>query len=467
MERRDEQYLNRKENSQRGRTPSPVKSARPTVPDLKLELQGNSFLRISLSAKDTSKQFNNLLTHFNVENFRKAFHSLDGSKAVGIDGITKKEYSANFEKNVEELVTRIHTGTYRPTSKREVLIPKANGKTRPIAIAAFEDKLVEWVTSELLTALYEPIFANYSYGFRPRRNAYDAIKHFFCGLKDNKRPHVVEIDFSSFFNTVPHRPLIKMLEKRITDTRFLSLTSRLLEAEITKNSGETIPSRIGTPQGSIASPVLANIYLHYVIDKWFAENYHPKGAVAVRYADDVVYAFKNEAEAKEFVGAFTKRVINYQLKINEEKSKTINFLPRSGNIFNFLGFTFYWSLDRGTNKKRLRVKTSKTTQYKKVDEFEQWIKENRNKTKLQELWDITKAKLRGHYNYYGLMTNRPKLVHFYHEVVRSLFRWLNRRSQRKSMNWMKFARRLNNDPLPTPPMVTALKPLVDRRIYVN
>lgn len=466
MERRGGQYLNRRRYLLSG-TPSSGKTTRHPVADVASALRENSFLRISLSAKDKSKQFNNLLCHFTVENFRAAFRSLDGSKAVGIDGIKKKEYEQNLEINLRDLVTRIHKGTYRPNPKREVLIPKANGKTRPIAIATFEDKLVEWVTREILNALYEPIFADHSYGFRPRRNAYQAIKHFYCGLKDNKRPHVVEIDFSSFFNTVPHRPLIKMLEKRITDPRFMSLISRLLEAEIEKSTGQTVSSTIGTPQGSIASPVLANIYLHYVIDEWFRERYHPKGAVAVRYADDVVYSFKTEAEAKEFATAFQKRVQNYQLVINEEKSKTIDFQPRNGNIFNFVGFTFYWSIDRGSNKRRLRVKTSKSTLYKKVNEYDAWIKENRNKVRLQELWDTTKAKLRGHYNYYGLGSNRPKLVHFYHEVTRSLFRWINRRSQRKSMTWEKFHRRLISDPLPIPPPVMALKHLIDRRIYVN
>lgn len=466
MERRERQKLNRKQCSSVG-TPSPTHQKKMTVDSVKLELQSNSWLRIRLSAKDKEKVFTNLFCHFNVVNFRAAFRALDGSKAIGIDNITKGEYGKNLEENLEALTKRLHTETYRPQPKREVLIPKANGKMRPIAIAAFEDKLVEWIARELLSSLYEPHFKELSYGFRPKRSAAQAIKHFYCGLKDNKRSHVVEIDFSSFFNTVPHRPLIKMLEKRIGDRRFLSLISRLLEAEIKRSTGETESSTLGTPQGSIVSPVLANIYLHYVIDEWFSKHYHPKGAIAVRYADDVVYSFKSEAEAKEFAQAFAKRVKDYRLIINEEKSKTIDFRPRSGNVFNFLGFTFYWGQDRGSRKKKLKIKTSKQTLYKKTQEFTEWLKENRNKTRLSELWAITAAKLRGHYNYYGFAVNRPKLVHFYHETIRALFFWLNRRSQRKSFTWKKFDQKLRNEPLPQPPPSTALKYLVDRSTYVN
>jgi group II intron reverse transcriptase/maturase len=348
-----------------------------------------------------------------------------------------------------------------------VLIPKANGTERPIAIAAFEDKLIEWIVREILTLLYEPLFFEFSHGFRPKRSAFDAVKHLFLSLKDNKRPNVVEVDFANFFNSVPHRPLIKIMEKRITDRRFMSLISRLLEAQIMKTSGDIVSSETGTPQGSIASPVLANIFLHHVVDGWFKENFHLKGGVIVRYADDVVYSFKSAKDAEEFTDKFKKRVVNYGLKINEEKSGNVPFQPRSGRVFHFLGFTFYWGLDRGSSKRRLRVKTCKMVLYKKIQEYVAWIKENRAKHKLREIWKITAAKLRGHYNYYGLYTNRPKIAHYYHAVVAALFKWINRRSQKRSYTWETFGERLKHDPLPQPPPIQALKFLIDRRIYAK
>jgi group II intron reverse transcriptase/maturase len=402
-----------------------------------------------------------------VENFREAFRSLDGSKAIGIDGITKREYGENLEANLQQLENRIHRGTYRPSAKREVLIPKANGKDRPIAIATFEDKLVEWIVGRILTNLYEPLFHDFSHGFRPRKSAYQAVKHLYLSIKDNKRANVVEVDFANFFNSVPHRPLIKILEKRITDKRFTSLISRLLEAEVMNTNGESVLTEEGTPQGSIASPILANVFLHHVVDEWFKEIFYPKNGVIVRYADDVVYSFTSEEDAREFSSALRKRVENYGLKVNEEKSGYLHFSPKSGKVFHFLGFTFYWGLDRGSSTRRLRVKTSKTTLYKKSREYEQWLKENRVRHKIREIWEITAAKLRGHYNYYGIHTNRPKLVHYYFEVVGALFKWLNRRSQRRSYTWDTFKIRLANDPLPLPPPVQLLKPLIDRRLYAN
>lgn len=463
MEQREPQGLNRNELTQVGRrTEKPGSMA---VPDFKLEMQTNSWLRIGLSAKDTEKQFCNLLCHFTVANFREAFRALDGNKAIGIDGRTKSEYAKNRESNLEDLVSRIHKGTYRPLPKRRAFIPKANGEMRPIAISSFEDKMVEWVCAKILSLLYEPIFIRTSFGFRPSKSAHDAIKTSFASLKDDKRPFVVEIDLASFFDTVPHRKLIRLLRKRITDRRFINLIARFLKAGVTDEIGKLSTSETGTAQGSIVSPVLANVFLHYILDAWFLRGYASKNAVIVRFADDAVFLFNEKQKAEEFKVALKERLMSCGLKINEDKSGIISFRRGRGNVFHFLGFTFYWRREYGTKKFKLILKTENKRLMRKIQGFTDWIKEVRSRKKLNEIWQTVAAKLRGHYNYYGVQTNRPKLRYYYYAVINSLFKWLNRRSQRKSFTWERFSRRLMFHPLPMPPRVASLKPLLERKAY--
>jgi hypothetical protein len=187
----------------------------------------------------------------------------------------------------------------------------------------------------------------------------------------------------------------------------------------------------------------------------------------VRYADDVVFAFKDYDQAQAFYNALKNRVQQYGLKVNEEKSQVLEFTPLSGKVFNFVGFTFYWGFDRGTSKRRLKVKTQKKRLYKKIQEYKDWIKQHRNCLSLKTIWEATAAKLRGHYNYFGVTCNRPKLCHFYHAVTRLLFRWLNRRSQKSGWKWKGFAVRLRHNPLPLPPPVERLQTLIDRKVYVR
>jgi RNA-directed DNA polymerase len=433
--------------------------------DIKLTSPSNRWMRIGKLAKSKGIVFNNLFQHFNVESLREAFTALDGSKAVGIDRTTKDQYGGDLYHNLQALVNRLHIGSYRPQAKRGVEIPKANGKQRLIAVACFEDKLVEWVLAQVLTQVYEPLFIDTSYGFRPRRSAFQAVKTTFCALFKKKRRYVVDIDIKAFFDTVSHRKLIKMLEKRTNDTKLLSLISRLLETDILVD-GALRSSEEGTPQGGIASPILANVYLHHALDVWFLEHFARKGGVMSRYADDVVFSFEDQPTADMFLQEVKERLSKYNLDINEEKSGKIDFSSRKGNIFNFLNFTFYWSKDRGTTKKRLRVKTKKARLYKAINDVADWLSKNRNRYTTEKIFRHIKSVLRGHYNYFGLACNRPKLVHFYFEVTRLLYRWLNRRSQRKNLNSKKFARLLEQNQLPFPPDVRKLKHLTDRGRYV-
>lgn len=450
MEPREQQKLNRDHSSQSGHRTKEAERKGYAL---------NSWARISLLAKDKKMVFNNLFHHINLENLRQAYQALDGSKAKGIDGISKKQYAENLEENLRDLKDRLHLGTYRPQAKREVLIPKANGSKRPIAIGCFEDKVVEWVTSKILESVYEPSFIRNSFGFRPNRRADDAIKANYNILKDNKRPFVVEIDLKNFFNTVPHGKLMEILSYRISDRKLLGLIRRFVKADIIQENGVRLTAKVGTPQGSVMSPILANIYLHHVLDRWFLANYASNEAVIVRYADDALFMFSKEDKAKAFLLALEERLAKYGLELNKDKTGIINFKKDNEQVFHFLGFTFYWNHRKGWNKINLVIKTQKDKLFKKVKEYTEWIRENRSKHSTKEIWNITAAKLRGHYNYFGYYCNRGKLMHFYTAISSAMFKWLNRRSQRKSFSWKKYVEKLKRNPLPIPPGPTLLKSL--------
>jgi group II intron reverse transcriptase/maturase len=257
-------------------------------------------------------------------------------------------------------------------------------------------------------------------------------------LENNKRPHVVEIDFASFFNTIPHKNLIRILSKRISDNRFKGLIGRFLISGVMDQHGTLVEPDAGTPQGSIMSPILANIYLHYTLDQWFEEEYNPPANGMIRYADDAIFLFQKESDAQHFEQELKRRTQQFGLQLNNEKTRIVQFERNSGNDFDFLGFTFYWGPKPVKSVRKLKVKTRKQTLFKKIQDFAKWIKEARNKRKEKELWGLAKAKLIGHYNYYGYASNRPALSRFYWEALASLFRWLNRRSQKKSFSWEKF-----------------------------
>lgn len=451
VERRGQQNLNRNDCSQTDRSIRYHETR---------GLPLNSFVRIRLHANKGGKEatFCNLFSHFNVENFRAAFRALDGSKAKGMDGIAKSDYESKMDSNLESLVSRLHKGTYRPQAKKEVLIPKANGKMRPIAISCFEDKIVEWTLGKILESVYEPIFIRNSFGFRPGKSAHDAIQASYMTLKDNKRPFVVEIDLQSFFNTVSHRKLLAILKLKIKDPRLLSLVTRFLKAEIHhQESGQTLAQNEGTPQGSVMSPILANIYLHYVLDQWFLENYGSKDAVIARYADDAIFMFKQESRANSFLTDLRTRLDKFELKLNEDKTAIIDLTTGRNGIFHFLGFSFYWAKRWMSFKKTLSVKTHDERLKKKIQEFDGWIKKSRNTRKGEELLKTARAKLQGHYNYFGYFCNRRSLWRYYHAAAWSLFRWLNRRSQKKSFNWEAFKSVLELAGIPKPPMMGKLK----------
>ncbi len=399
-------------------------------------------------------------TTFNLldkETLRDGFKLLDGSKAVGIDGISKRVFKENLEENLEKLAKDLKTGKYRPEPRKETFIPKANGKLRPIAIACFKDKVVEATLAKIMSFTYEPLFIRNSFGFRPNKSAHKAIEASYTILKDNKRPWVVEIDFESFFNTVPHKELLSVIKKRINDKRLLNLVKLFMKSKIVSLGKETRP-KVGTPQGSVVSPILSNIYLNEILDEWFAENYASQDAQMVRYADDAIFMFAKKEEAEKFMITLSERMIKFKLRLNADKTKLIDFREEQKTVFSFLGFTFKWGKPTGKKRSGLKVHTQKDKLMKKSGEFKEWIKANRNGHKVSKLLKIAASKLRGHYNYYGYKCNRTKLTHFYCLIEKHLYKWLNRRSQRKSYNWKQF-RSLVDKRLPRPPEICFLKSL--------
>jgi RNA-directed DNA polymerase len=401
--------------------------------------------RISLRVQhQPDAAFSNLMKHINQDTLKEAFRALDGAKALGVDRISKDAYGKNLEENLKNLCDRVQRGSYRPQPKREVLIPKADGKTRPLAIACFEDKLVDWVVAKILDAVFDQQFIRTSFGYRTGKSAHDAVNACYNSLKKGERAHVVELDFKSFFNTIRHRRLLKILAKRVADQRLLRLILRFLKGGIMRD-GECEPTKLGTPQGGLMSPILANIYLDEALDSWFIQKWAKGGNVVVRYADDAVFFFTKDEAAKSFMAELKERTEQYGLTLHPEKTKKLTMNKASQESFNFLGFTFYWG--KQSSRRILKVKTQKTKLIRAIGEFYHWCKAIRNRVKLSDIWVLARAKIEGHLNYYGYAMNNLKCNHFCTEAVRSLYKWINRRSQKRSYNWEGFRERLKFMPL--------------------
>lgn len=410
-----------------------------------------------LSARNPAQVFHSLMHHINMGSLQRCFDKLDGKKALGVDGISKAEYGENLQANLEALIERMKRMGYRPQAVRQVLIPKEGkpGATRPLGIGCFEDKLVQGRIHELLESIYEPLFLDCSYGFRPGRSCHDAIKDLSNHLYATEVEVVIDVDLANFFGTIEHGVLKELLQKKIKDTKFMRYVSRMLRAGILED-GELTVSDEGVPQGALCSPIFSNIVAHYVIDEWLEDTVKPlmKGSVkAFRYADDLVICCRHKEDAVRIRKALGKRLEKYKLKLNEEKTKMVNFSKskkRRGikqEAFDFLGFTFYL----GRSMKGIVIPKAKTCgkRYRsKLNRVKDWIRKIRNQEPLGTIWKRFCAKLRGHVNYYGVSFNSKAVANFLREASKIMFKWLNRRSQRKSFNWDKFKLFQKKHPLP-------------------
>jgi group II intron reverse transcriptase/maturase len=412
----------------------------------------------------------NLSSKINKEVLLEMHQTIDGRKAVGVDGVQKEEYGKKLVENIDCLVKKLKQDSYQPKPSRRVRIPKpgSKGKTRPLGISCYEDKLVESVISKLLTAVYEPKFQEFSYGFRPKRSCHQAIKAVGKAIATKKINYVVEADIKSFFDTMDHDWLIKFLEHDIADKKLIRLIKKFLKAGVMEN-GEIMDKTEGSPQGNIMSPVLANVYLHYVLDLWFekaVKNRIDGEAYMVRYADDFVCLFQYENDAHRFLEALKTRLAKFSLEVAEEKTGVLEFgkyakerRAKRGlgkpKTFNFLGFTFCCGKAKFSNEFCLWMRTDRKKFNEKLKKLRIWLKDNRT-TPVDELMDRVNKSLIGHYNYYGVPTNVTRLGEFRHQVERIIFETLNMRSQKKSFTWDKFRKG-----------VLARYPLAKPRIYAH
>lgn len=411
----------------------------------------------SLSKIDPKRTFNCLMHHVNEESLKENFNKLNPKKAVGVDGITKNEYGENLDANLKDLTERMKRMAYKPMPVREVLIPKDGqpGKFRPLGISILEDKIVQGIFQQILEAIYEPLFLNCSHGFRPGRSCHTIIKDLRNYLYKNEVETIIDIDLKNFFGTIDHKLLENILRDKIKDEKFIRYIIRMFKAGVLSDGELTIGDE-GVPQGSICSPILANIFAHYALDEWVEVTIRPfcRGKVKLfRYADDAIICFESETDAKRIREVLPKRLGKYKLTLNEEKTKMIPFSRRKveGGMpqqsFDFLGFTFYW----GKARKGFtipKIKTSGKTLSRKLAAMEKWAKDNRNKNRLGELWKTFCAKVRGHIQYYGVSFNIGRVQTFVSQATRSMLKWLNRRSQKKSFTWEKFKSFLKEYPVP-------------------
>lgn len=402
-------------------------------------------------------QFNCLMHHINVDSLRDCYHELDGRKALGADGVSKEKYGLDLEVNLITVVERLKTMSYRPSPVRQVLIPKEGkiGATRPLGISNFEDKLIQKMAHKLLESIYEPLFLDCSFGFRPNKSCHDAIQSLGRHLLQNEVQTVIDLDLADFFGSIDHRMLEQMLREKIKDQRFIRYIIRMFKAGMLSGD-ELLVTDEGVPRGSICSPILANIYAHCVIDSWFHEvvKKHCRGRVELfRYADDAVICCGRHGDAERIKVALVKRLAKFNLSLNEEKTKLVSFSKvqtRKGirqGVFDFLGFTFYLGRSRKGNVVP-KVKTSGKRLHSKLTKVNLWARRVRNRARLSDIWKIFQAKLAGHIRYYGVSFNAKRLEKFLYQSTRILFKWLNRRSQRKSFNWDQFNCFMQCFPLP-------------------
>jgi RNA-directed DNA polymerase len=436
-----------------------TQSAKETSPVRTTESSWRTSLRAiaTKAAQDPRHRFGGLYRLLNEANLRQCFYDLRKAAAPGVDGVTFEDYEKNLEGNLQDLVRRLKNKSYHVRLVRRKYIPKGQGKWRPLGIPTLEDKLVQEASAQILAAICEADFLPCSYGYRPERDAHQAVKALTDGLYRGRYEFVVEADIKGFFEHIRWDWLLRMLALRVQDGAFLGLIRKWLRAGILEEDGRIEHPENGTPQGGVVSPVLANVYLHYVLDLWFERRVRKgcQGACQLfRYADDFVCVFERRHEAERFMSQLSERLQHFGLEVAPDKTRLLRFGRNGGEYngrFDFLGFEFRWEnsrkgfpiVKRRTAPKKLRGAVAR---------FKEWVRTHRH-TKLSELMDTLRAKYQGHWNYYGIIGNSASLDQYRWQTTRILFKWLNRRSQRRSYTWRAFNRLLYRFEVPWPRIV--------------
>lgn len=436
-----------------------TQSAQATRTVRKTEADWQTFLRAIAEKASTDKhhRFGGLYRWLNQDVLRLCFFRLRKDAASGVDGVTYQEYEKNLEANLADLEGRLRRKAYRARLVRRKLIPKGNGKMRPLGIPALEDKLVQAAVTQILLAIYEMDFLPCSYGYRRGMSAHDAIRALTEEMQFGRYNFVYEADIKGFFENIRWDRLKAMVEQRIADGALRNLIGKWLRAGILEEDGRVIHPQTGTPQGGIISPVLANIYLHYVLDLWFQREVQPKQrgrSWLIRYADDFVVGFEYRHEAEAFDQALKARLAKFGLEVAADKTKTLRFGRNGGPYngrFDFLGFEFYWEPDR-KGKPRVKRRTATKKWRAGMQRIRDWIREHRH-DRLSRTMKTLRAKLQGTWNYYGLIGNYRRMKLTYEETGRTLYKWLNRRSQRRSISMRAVDRLMERFQIPRPRIV--------------
>jgi len=417
--------------------------------------------RIATQARQyPDMQFTTLAHLLDVPMLERAFWSLNPRSVAGVDRVTWRDYQRNLETNLEDLHERLKNRTYVPQPVQRKWIPKSNGKLRPLGLPALEDKVVGKAVALLLEQIYEEDFYDFSHGFRPGHSCHEALHQMRDALLGMGIRSVIDCDISSFFDNLRHDILLSLLRQRVNDRSLLRLTKLMLEAGIMDGKELVFPEK-GSPQGSVISPLLANVYLHYVLDTWFAEVVaaHCTGKVVlIRYADDFIIGCQHEEDARRIMKVLPQRFAKFGLEINASKSKLVDFTrPRANSgrgsngrrpgTFSFLGFVCYWGKTfRGWYTIKLKTEGKRIT--RACSSLWKWCRDHRHYS-LKEQYQVLCSKLRGHYQYYGVRCNGPCMDKVQYEAKRAWHYWLRRRGGRK-LTWEKFEALLSDYPLPLP-----------------
>jgi group II intron reverse transcriptase/maturase len=426
-----------------------------------------------LAQRSPDFAFFSLAHHIDLYWLEAAYHRTRKDGCAGIDDVTGKQYAENLHDNLQNLLNRLKSGTYKAPPVKRKHIPKGtSGETRPIGIPTFEDKIVQRAVVMLLEPIYEHDFHDSSFGFRPRRSAHQALQAVWDATMAVYGGWVLEVDIRKFFDTLDHKHLQEFVSRRVRDGVLRRLIGKWLNAGVMED-GELSFTESGSPQGGVISPLLANIYLHYVLDEWSEKQVKPvmRGKCRlIRFADDFVIVFQLKYDADRVMAVISKRFEKYGLTIHPDKTKLIDFRSPNGfercreekscgngkeskgpETFDLLGFTHYWGKTQRGNWAVMR-KTMKSRMARSVQKIDQWCREHRHES-IQEQWKKLCAKVRGHYGYYGITGNARSLECFLRQVQRSWQRWLNRRNSRRNFTWEKFRRFLVCYSLPTPKTV--------------
>jgi group II intron reverse transcriptase/maturase len=429
-----------------------------TATEMAEELSPKLLEVMERAKRNPQRRFLSLAYLIDENALKRAYGRVRKDAAVGVDGVTKEQYGQELERNVADLHGRMKTKRYRHQPLRRVHIRKERGKTRPIGISSVEDKIVQGAVREVLEAVYEPIFDDCSYGFRPGRSAHDAMRTLNQVLDAGEVNWILEADIESFFDSVDRKMLMEMLRERVADTSLLRLVGKCLHVGILDGEEYTEPDE-GTAQGSILSPLLGNVYLHHVLDQWFERDVLPrmKGkAHLIRYCDDFVIGFEREDDAKRVMGVLGQRFERYGLRLHPEKTRLLPFgrpdkddpKGKGPATFDLLGFTVYWRRTR-TGRWRPSLKTRAARLRRAITAVADWCRRHRHQPVKEQRIALTR-RIGGHFNYFGVNGNLRSLQLLLVAVTRAWRKWLSRRGQRKPLSWERFNDMLRMNPLPAP-----------------